>query len=61
MLIKLLALIGLLYIGGLIGWILAHTSIARECERLGGFYVADRSYRCTAIIPSSRPPSSPDA
>lgn len=38
-------------IAALLGWRLgyenAHLTIARECERLGGFYVQDKTYVCT--------------
>lgn len=32
--------------GALIGWILAHSVVARECERLGAFYVGSVTYKC---------------
>ena len=57
MLIKLLALLGLLCVGGLIGWLHAHTVIARECERLGGFYVGDRKFRCLETSSVTAPPA----
>jgi hypothetical protein len=46
---KILALIGLLWIGWLIGWRHAHVAVALECERLGGFYVGKTVYRCTSV------------
>lgn len=30
----------------------AHITIADECEKLGGFYVGKKIYRCTAIKPA---------
>jgi len=27
----------------------AHSTIARECERLGGFYVGKKIYKCTLV------------
>ena len=45
--------IALLLIGfgfGLLwGWAAAHYTVAAECERLGGFFVGDRIYKCHAI------------
>ena len=42
-------------VGILIGWISAHTAIARECEMLGGFYVGDRVYACEPAGPRVTP------
>lgn len=42
-------LIGII-LGWGIGWYLAHATIAKECERLGGFYVDNKTYKCTEII-----------
>lgn len=33
-----------------IGWISAHSEVARECERLGSFYVGDRVFICTVKL-----------
>lgn len=33
-------------IGALVGYGEAHGTIARECERLGGFYVGSKTYVC---------------
>lgn len=52
---KLLAIIGLLWIGWLLGWRQAHIAVAAECERLGAFYVGKTVYRCTAIEPKEEP------
>jgi len=48
---KLLAIIGLLWIGWLVGWRHAHLTVATECERLGAFFVGKTVYRCMAIEP----------
>ena len=29
-----------------IGWVFAHQPVAKECERLGAFYVGDKTYEC---------------
>jgi hypothetical protein len=29
-----------------LAWALAHSTVARECERLGAFYVGDKVYEC---------------
>lgn len=31
------------------GWIVAHATIAKECERLGGFYVGKKTYKCVEV------------
>ena len=44
------------------GWVYAHHAIATECSRLGGFYVGETTYHCSAIntpAPSGPPPSPP--
>jgi hypothetical protein len=38
-----------LWLGSTIGWIYAHSVVARECERLGSFYVGDSVYKCVKI------------
>jgi len=57
---KILAIIGLLWIGWLLGWRHAHLTVATECERLGSFYVGKTVYRCTAIEPQAEQPKSAD-
>lgn len=37
-----------LYIGYTWAWQSAHGTVARECSRLGGFYVADQTFTCSA-------------
>ena len=29
-----------------VGWVAAHSTVAYECERLGGFYVGKTVYEC---------------
>jgi hypothetical protein len=31
------------------GMVVSSVSITRDCERLGGFYVSDRLYKCEKI------------
>lgn len=38
-----------LTVGWNLGWVQAHREVARECERLGSFYVGEQVYRCTAV------------
>lgn len=33
-------------LGVLMGWTFAHKTVAIECDRLGGFFVGDKVYRC---------------
>lgn len=37
------------FIGWGSGWKSAHISIAKECERLGGFFVKNKTFKCTEI------------
>lgn len=32
-----------------LGYAAAHTEVARECERLGSFYVGKKTYHCVNI------------
>lgn len=32
-----------------LGYAIAHSTIATECERLGGFYVENKTYKCVEI------------
>ena len=48
---RLLAVIGLLWIGWVLGWRHAHLTVANECKLLGSFYVGQTVYRCTSIEP----------
>ena len=36
--------------GWLCGWVHAHKTVARECEKLGRFYVGETVYECKSII-----------
>lgn len=38
-----------LWFGYKVGWEQAHSTVARECDRLGSFYVGDKTYVCTDI------------
>lgn len=31
------------------GWIFAHNAVSQECEKLGKFYVYDKTYKCEKI------------
>jgi hypothetical protein len=52
-------------LGFIIAWLwsdsVAHNKIAAECERLGGFFVGSKTYKCYAVIDqnidTSVPPS----
>lgn len=35
--------------GWLFGWIHAHNTVRKECERLGSFYVGSKTFKCTEI------------
>lgn len=32
-----------------VGWLRAHYTVAAECERLGGFYVGSKTFRCVKV------------
>lgn len=38
-------------IGCIAGWVHAHSVVAKECRRLGGFYVNKTVYKCVAQEP----------
>lgn len=47
-------ILGVCFVIGLLisyrlGYEVAHSTIARECDRLGSFYVGDKTYHCTEI------------
>jgi len=29
-----------------LGWVTAHNEVVTECERLGAFYVGDKTFKC---------------
>lgn len=29
-----------------LGWVTAHNEVMTECERLGAFYVGDKTFKC---------------
>lgn len=37
-------------VGLFFGWAHAHKHIAAECERLGGFFVGEKIYKCERVI-----------
>lgn len=41
-------LLGLI-VGCTIAWIAAHACVASECEKLGGFYVGKKTFKCVEI------------
>ena len=40
-----IAVVLLLFLTGLV-WAMAHSEVARECEKLGAFYVGDKVFEC---------------
>jgi len=44
--IGLLAIVVALMLMFFFGWIQAHSTVARECEKLGAFYVGDKTFEC---------------
>lgn len=36
-------------IGFFCGWLYAHSTIAAECRKLGGFYVGKSTFKCEEI------------
>ena len=36
----------LTFAGWTLGYVMAHNEVARECDRLGGFYVGLKTYSC---------------
>lgn len=54
---------GKFLLGFVIAWALCHRythiMIANECEKLGGFSVGDKTYKCHAIIDSKQDSSVP--
>lgn len=41
------------YLAYQLGWEVAHLTVAKECERLGAFYVGKKTYRCVAVEPKT--------
>lgn len=41
-----LIIVGSMVMSALAGWIMAHATVATECEKLGGFYVGNSIYTC---------------
>lgn len=42
-----------LLVGIGIGWVAAHGTIATECERLGRFYVGNKTFECRRVHAAS--------
>lgn len=36
-------------VGAWIGWRTAHVTVAAECERLGGFFVDQKVFKCVEV------------
>lgn len=57
-------LIGLL-IGGIVAWWICsnytHQMIAAECERLGGFFLDNKTFKCVAIVDREVKTGTPEA
>lgn len=39
-------LVALTVAGWTLGYVMAHSGVSRECERLGAFYVGPKTYTC---------------
>jgi len=56
---------GAFILGFIIAWLwsdsFTHKKIAAECERLGGFFVGNKTYKCHAIIEHSTDTTTPPA
>ncbi len=54
---------GKFLLGFIIGWVLCHRythiMIATECERLGGFFLNEKTYKCHQIIDHPSDTSTP--
>ncbi len=42
------------YLGYKSGWINAHLMVAKECERLGSFFVGKKVYKCVEVTDESK-------
>jgi uncharacterized membrane protein YccF (DUF307 family) len=47
-----------LLVGWWLGWAHAHSTVAKECRRLGGFYVNGSTFKCIEVAPSKSPAQS---
>lgn len=45
------------FCGWFFGWGAAHGEVARECERLGGFYVGNKVFECRRVSPKHNNPT----
>jgi hypothetical protein len=50
----LLALLIGYIVGRTDGWHRAHECVAKECERLGAFFVGNKTFKCTEIIENKK-------
>lgn len=39
-----------IYLAYKCGWASAHSMVAMECERNGGFFVGKKTFKCTEVI-----------
>ncbi len=49
--VLLLILVTVTITAGILGWAYAHETVATECERLGAFYVGDKTFKCERVKP----------
>lgn len=47
---RLLIEVLIVYLAYKAGWVNAHRTVATECERLGSFFVGDKTYYCNLIV-----------
>jgi hypothetical protein len=50
----LLALLIGYIVGRTDGWYRAHECVAKECERLGAFFVGNKTFKCTEITENNK-------
>lgn len=43
---NILAAIVVFLMGSVFGWIVAHSTVATECDKLNSFYVGNRTFQC---------------
>jgi len=54
-----LLMLACVWIGYRVGWVCAHIAIGMECERLGGFFVGEKIYKCHLQENAAPPPPDP--
>ena len=56
---------GKFLLGFIIAWYLCHKythiMVANECEKLGGFFVGSKTYKCHSVVDSKQDKSVPNA